>query len=160
MSLTVQFLSNIRGFLKEQKGDQLREWLLVEPPVPDQYHKLAKELRNGVPLQKLIDQHLPEEDDVPEGQGTSWPGFASFMKDYFEYWRDVNFEDLLGAHQLLTALTKYVNIWSIGLATKTHLDKRTNAPSVHVRLRSTTQPMAPSCSRRASDFVHLCPSCR
>lgn len=112
MSLTAQFLANIRGFLKEQKGDQLREWLLVEPPVPDQYHKLAKELRTGAPIQRLIDQHLPEEDDVPEGQGTAWPGFTTFMKDYFEYWRDVNFEDLLGAHQLLTALTKYVETWS------------------------------------------------
>lgn len=109
MSLTVEFLTNIREFISSRNGKKLRDWLLVEPPVPDQYHKLATELqhrhRDGNSLVRLIEQHLPEEDAVPEDRGTCWPGFAGFMKDYFEYWRDVDFSDLLGAHQLLTALT-------------------------------------------------------
>ncbi|KAK8051913.1 CSN12-signalosome component [Apiospora rasikravindrae] len=109
MSLITQFLSEIRKFLKNRKGNELRAWLLVEPPLPDQYHKLADELkkgyRNSASLTKLVENSLPEDDNVSEDEGTAWPGFVSFMKDYFEYWRDVDFDDLLGAHQLLTGLT-------------------------------------------------------
>ncbi|KAK6828104.1 hypothetical protein PG987_011445 [Apiospora arundinis] len=109
MSLTVQFLSEIRKFLKNRNGNELRGWLLVEPPLPDQYHKLADELkkgyRNSASLTKMVEKCLPEDDNVSDDEGTAWPGFVSFMKDYLEYWRDVDFEDLLGAHQLLTALT-------------------------------------------------------
>ncbi|KAK8080478.1 CSN12-signalosome component [Apiospora hydei] len=109
MTLTIQFLSEIRKFLKNRNGNDLRAWLLVEPPLPDQYHKLADELkkgyRNSASLTKLVDSCLPEDDNVSDDEGTAWPGFVSFMKDYFEYWRDVDFDDLLGAHQLLTGLT-------------------------------------------------------
>ncbi|KAI6087812.1 hypothetical protein F4821DRAFT_99901 [Hypoxylon rubiginosum] len=109
MALTAQFLTSIRGFLKALDGETLRDWLKVEPPLPQQYFDLAAELKkayqDNAAIERLIEACLPEEDDVPEGQGTTWPGFAAFMKDYFEYWRDVDFNDLLGAHQLLTALT-------------------------------------------------------
>ncbi|KAH9891509.1 hypothetical protein F4778DRAFT_338283 [Xylariomycetidae sp. FL2044] len=108
MALIIQFLTGIRGFLKTRNGDALRDWLKVEPPLPDEYTALANELKNGYrnteALEKLVESCLPEEYDIPEGQGTSWAGFSAFMKDYFEYWRDVDFDDLLGAHQLLIAL--------------------------------------------------------
>lgn len=113
MTLTNQFLTPIRGYLKALDGDALRDWLKVEPPLPQEYFDLAAELKSGyqddTAIEKLIESCLPEEEDVPEGQGTTWPGFVAFMKDYFEYWRDVDFDDLLGAHQLLTSLTKYTN---------------------------------------------------
>lgn len=113
MALTTQFLTAIRGFLKDLNGESLRDWLKVEPPLPKQYFDLAAELKSAfqenAAIEKLIESCLPEEEDVPEGQGTTWPGFVAFMRDYFEYWRDVDFSDLLGAHQLLTALTKYDN---------------------------------------------------
>ncbi|KAI1826458.1 hypothetical protein F4861DRAFT_497310 [Xylaria intraflava] len=109
MSLTIQFLTSIRGFLKTRDGDALRNWLRVEPPLPQEYLNLATELkkgyRNANAILKLVEKCLPEEDNIAEDQGTSWPGFIAFIKDYFEYWRDVNFDDLLGAHQLLMALT-------------------------------------------------------
>lgn len=105
MSLVGQFLSEVRGFLKRRNGDQLRQWLLVEPPVPDHYHKLAAELRTIASIGKLVEQHLPEEDDIPSDQGTAWRGFLAFMEDYLKYWRDVNFDDLVGAHDLLMGLT-------------------------------------------------------
>jgi len=117
MSLTVQFLSSIRGFLKTRNGIGLRDWLRVEPPLPQEYLDLAAELKTGYrsanDIAKLVERCLPEEDDVPEDQGTAWPGFIVFVKDYFEYWRDVNFEDLLGAHQLLMALTKCVDFLNL-----------------------------------------------
>ncbi|KAI0443136.1 thiolase [Xylaria telfairii] len=109
MSLAIQFLTSIRGFLKTRNGIGLRDWLRVEPPLPQQYLDLAAELKNGYQnangIAKLVEKCLPEEDDLPEDQGTAWPGFIAFVKDYFEYWRDVNFDDLLGAHQLLMGLT-------------------------------------------------------
>lgn len=112
MSLALQFLTSIRGFLKSRNGIGLRDWLRVEPPLPQQYLDFATELKNGYRnangIAKLVEKCLPEEDDLPEDQGTAWPGFIAFVKDYFEYWRDVNFDDLLGAHQLLMGLTKYV----------------------------------------------------
>lgn len=112
MSLTAKFLSSIRGFLKSRDGDSLRSWLRVEPPVPQEYHNLTAELRSsyrdGAAVLRLVEQHLPIEDDLPEDQGTAWPGFISFIKDYLEYWRDVDFDNLLSAHQLLVSLTKYV----------------------------------------------------
>ncbi|KAI1807639.1 hypothetical protein F4811DRAFT_505429 [Daldinia bambusicola] len=109
MAVTAQFLTGVRDILKRLDGEALRDWLKVEPPLPQEYYNLASELKSSYQddgaLEKLIERSLPEEDDVPEGQGTTWPGFISFIKDYFLYWRDVEFDDLLGAHQLLTALT-------------------------------------------------------
>ncbi|CAJ2512812.1 Uu.00g009310.m01.CDS01 [Anthostomella pinea] len=109
MALSTKFLSSIQGFLKSRNGDALRDWLRVEPPVPQEYHNLSTELKSAYrstsAIEKLVQSCLPEEDDLPEDQGTSWPGFIVFMKDYLEYWRDVDFDDLLGAHQLLMALT-------------------------------------------------------
>ncbi|KAK9773576.1 hypothetical protein AB5N19_11054 [Seiridium cardinale] len=105
MALAGQFLGEVRKFLKARDGIQLRRWLQVEPPVPDHYHKLAQELRGVNSIERLVEQHLPEEDDVPADQGTAWRGFIAFMGDYLKYWRDVDFDDLLGAHDLLMGLT-------------------------------------------------------
>lgn len=111
MSLISKFLGSVQGFLKTRDGDSIRQWLRVEPPVPQEYHDLTAELRSryrdSAALARLVEQHLTIEDDLPEDQGTAWPGFISFMKDYFEYWRDVDFDNLLNAHQLLVSLTKY-----------------------------------------------------
>jgi len=99
MALIVQFLTNIRRFVIDQDEGNLRDYLQVEPPVPDIYHQLASELRSSFPknggdsLEKTIDKCLPEEDDVPEDKGSPWPGLNSFVKEYLEYWRDVDFDD-------------------------------------------------------------------
>lgn len=109
MSLAVRFLTSVRSFLKTRNGIELRNWLRVEPPLPQEYLDLAAELKSGYKnanaIAKLVENCLPEEYDLSEDQGTAWPGFIAFIKDYFEYWRDVNFDDLLGAHQLLMNLT-------------------------------------------------------
>jgi hypothetical protein len=122
MGLVTHFLIQIRTFVRDQNGDLLGDWLRVEPNASSQYHKLAAELRAEYKARsgkggsgagrgtKSIDQEvedaLPQDDDVPEGQGTAWPGFIAFMKDYLSFWRDVDFEDLLSAHQLLSSLVK------------------------------------------------------
>ncbi|KAI1446416.1 hypothetical protein F5Y02DRAFT_382852 [Annulohypoxylon stygium] len=109
MSVAKKFLGGIRDILVALDGEGLRDWLKVEPPLPQEYLDLAAELKSSYQdddaIEKLVESSLPEDDNVPEGQGTSWFGFNAFIKDYLQYWRDVDFEDLLGAHQLLTALT-------------------------------------------------------
>ncbi|KAK4230087.1 protein CSN12 [Podospora fimiseda] len=109
MSLIQQFLSRIRVFACEANGQELKNWLLVENNVPDIYRNLGLELRQTHPpntdsLEKTVDQLLPEEDNVPDGRGSPWPGFNSFIKDYLEYWRDVNFSDLVQLHTRLSDL--------------------------------------------------------
>jgi hypothetical protein len=103
MSLVSQFLSQIQQQVRSQQGDLLRSWLQVEPESPKQYYDLAAELRS---IDKIVEDRLPQQDDLPEGQATSWPGLLAFLKDYLTYWRDVDFSDLLGAHQLLSGLVK------------------------------------------------------
>lgn len=110
MSLVTQFLSQIRQYVRRQSGTELKSWLQVEPGSPKQYHDLAAELRSQFSQNNSIEQRLdvclPQDDDVPEGQATVWPGLIAFMKDYLVFWRDVNYDDLLGAHQLLSGLLK------------------------------------------------------
>ncbi|TQN74794.1 Acetyl-CoA acetyltransferase, partial [Colletotrichum shisoi] len=117
----------------ESNSDELRNWLLVEPNANQQYHALASDLKtqfrspshaNGgsgagtsTALENTIEKCLPEEDDVPEGQGSPWPGFVTFMKDYMLFWRDVDYDDLLGAHTLLSGL---VNSCSTAFAHPTY----------------------------------------
>lgn len=109
MPLVLEFLTQVRNFVRAQDGEKLRAWLQVEPGSPQQYHNLAAELRSQFRQQGLdnvIERSLPQDDDVPDGQATVWPGFIAFMKDYMAFWRDVNYDDLLGAHQLLSGLVK------------------------------------------------------
>ncbi|KAK3306893.1 uncharacterized protein B0T15DRAFT_528525 [Chaetomium strumarium] len=109
MSRVVEFLGGIRSLVLEQNSDELRNWLLVEPDVADIYYEMGEQLRSGFPrdspeLEKLVEKHLPEEDSVPEGKGSPWPGFNSFVKEYLEYWRDVDFEDAVHVHAQLSGL--------------------------------------------------------
>lgn len=110
MSLVTQFLTQINQYVRLQQGDNLRAWLQVEPNSAKTYYDMAAELRAKFTttnsLDTVIETHLPIDDDVPEGQGTAWPSFQSFMKDYLTLWRDIDYDDLLGSHGLLTALVK------------------------------------------------------
>jgi hypothetical protein len=114
MGLLTEFLAQLRSFVRAQDGDQLRAWLQVAPGAPQQYYKLAAELkaqfgndakRGNTALETAVEKGLPDE-DVPEGQGTSWPGLVTFVKDYMGFWRDVDFNDLQKAHSLLSGLVK------------------------------------------------------
>lgn len=111
MALAVEFLTSIRGFVLEAKGDELRKWLQVEPNVGDTYFQLAQELKASFPapgnsLEKFVDNCLPEEDDVPEGKCSPWPGFNSFIKEFLQYWRDVDFSDTIKVYTLFSELLK------------------------------------------------------
>lgn len=111
MALVTQFLTGVRKKVLALEDEALKDWLRVEPPVPDVYHQLGAELRSSFPsntdaLQKLIDKCLPEEDDVPEGRGSPWPGLNSFVNEYMEYWRDVDFNNAVTLYTQLSNLLK------------------------------------------------------
>lgn len=108
MAILEEFLESILRFLRTKDSANLQLWLRVEPPLPDHYFQLGQELRasfqNSTALERQIAKLLPDDPDASYEDGNVWPGFLAFMKDYLEFWRDVNFEDLLETHSQLTAL--------------------------------------------------------
>lgn len=126
MSLVVQFLVQVRQLVRQQDGNNIAAWLQVRPDSAPIYQEMAAELRAKYPaakggngngggngggkgddlLDKLVENNMPYEDDLPEGQATVWAGLLAFMKDYFAFWRDVDYEKMVTAHQLLSSLVK------------------------------------------------------
>lgn len=109
MALVTQFLTRIRAFALEQNGVELANYLQVEQSAATIYFTLGQQLKSGfargeAALERLIDNCLPEESDVGEGKGSPWPGFNSFIKEYLEFWRDVDFENIPLYHELLSGL--------------------------------------------------------
>lgn len=91
-----EFLQAISGFLHTKDAASLKQYLVVEPPMPDAYRELTIELQN-VDIDKAVD--LIDNED-------SWPGFLAFMKLYLEFFRTVDYADLLETHIQLSALVK------------------------------------------------------
>lgn len=113
MSLVVQFLTGVRSHVLAQNGDELSKNFMVEDTAPAIYYQLAQELKSSFPtssdsLGKVVDKCLPEEDNVPEGRGSPWPGFNSFVVDFLDYWRDIDFNDIGKLHTKLSGLLKFV----------------------------------------------------
>ena len=111
MSLVTVFLAQLNKQIRHQEGDNLAAWLQVAPEAGGQYHQLAAELRSNYRdndiLDKLIEKHLPDfNGTLQEGQGAPFSSFKAFVKDYLVFWRDVDYEDLLGAHELLSTVVK------------------------------------------------------
>ncbi len=122
MAIVDEFLTSISKFLKTKDELQLQLFLRVEPPLPPQFLQLSQELkasyRDGDKLERHIEKLVPEAEDGNEEEGGAWPGFHAFMKEYLEFWRDVNFDDLLETHLQLSVVAKYVEyeptIWNCG----------------------------------------------
>lgn len=109
MALVTQFLTQIRGFVISLDGDNLAAFLQVEPlPGAQSYLQLRDELRTGFSgpkaVDKLVEKAMSEVDDPPEGTGSPWPSFVSFVKEYLLYWKDAKFEDLADLQEMLSAL--------------------------------------------------------
>ena len=159
MSLVVQFLSSIRGFVLEQNGDELRNWLLVENEVSNIYFDMSAQLKSGFPpnspaLEKLVEKCLPEE-DVPEGRGSPWPGFNSFMKEYLEYWRDVDFDDVVRLHSRLSDLLTYASIpLVVSYRTSSLLTTAPDPARTHLLIPRTAR----CCCKPACRSRNRCPS--
>lgn len=112
MAVLNGFLVQISNFLRAKDGQSIRDWLKVEPPLPQSYEDLSKELRasykDNSALESYIEKLIPENNSGNPDEGDVWPGFIAFMRDYLVFWRDINFDDLLGAHRSLSTLVKLV----------------------------------------------------
>lgn len=112
MSVLEEYLKGISNLLKTKNSDELQRYLRVEPgnDLPQIFNQLSDELRrsyrDGNVLERIIAKMVPEDDGANEDEGTSWPGFIVFIKEYLEYWRDARFDDLLETHTQLSGLTK------------------------------------------------------
>lgn len=110
MPIIDEFLASISNFLKTKDALQLQLFLRVEPPLPDHFLQLSQELkasyRDSNKLEAHIAKLVPEADDGNAEIGGAWPGFLAFLQEYLEFWRDVNFGDLLETHTQLSSLAK------------------------------------------------------
>lgn len=113
MSLCAEFLSSILGFVQKQDGATLRAWLRVDSQAPAQYFELHRELKETVQsnsaIYDLVVQLLPEGSDSNGNGGAPWLSFLLFMRDYLQYWRDVNFDDLPALYSQLSSLLTWVS---------------------------------------------------
>lgn len=110
MALVTQFLTQTRNLVLALDGGGLDAWLQVEPgPTAQAYFQLRAELRQSFgnrrsALEGMVDNCMPEVDDPPEGTGSPWPSFISFVKEYLLYWKDAEFNDLMALQESLSGL--------------------------------------------------------
>jgi hypothetical protein len=113
MAILEEFLSSILTFVRAKDATKLQLWLRVEPPLPPEYAQLSAQLKasysDSNALEGYIEKLLPENNNAKAAEGDVWPGFLAFMKEYLEFWRDVNFDNLLETHGQLNGLVKFVD---------------------------------------------------
>lgn len=115
MDLVTQFLTQLRNYVIALDGENLDGWLQVEPGLTAQaYFQLREELRQSFgnrrnALESMVDKCMPEVDDPPEGTGSPWPSFISFVKEFLLYWKDAEFDDLMALQESLSGLLTYVS---------------------------------------------------
>lgn len=146
MSLVRQFLAQVRQHVRDERDDLLRSWLQVEPNAPRQYHDMAAELRRSFAgaqaVEAVIEECLPLDGDDGD-EASVWPSFQSFMRDYLTLWRDIDHDDLLQAHELLTTLVKSA---SLSLCLVSPEDARADGPAPAPAAPPSPTPSAAPCS--------------
>ncbi|KAN0084802.1 hypothetical protein V8E54_001269 [Elaphomyces granulatus] len=101
------FLISIAELVKNRDGPKLQDFLQIEPPVPEIYERMVLELKAHYPSGGQGDTELFKrcEAAAPRTKGgTPWTAFATFMKLYFSFIRDVNVGNLLETYNLLKGL--------------------------------------------------------
>lgn len=103
-----QFLRSVGELVQNRDGAKLQDFLQIEPPLPDIYQQMIRELRQRYPGPQGDNELLQRcESLVPRTKGgSSWTAFPTFMKLYFSFLRDVNVDNLLETYNLLKGLLK------------------------------------------------------
>ena len=110
------FLAEIAGILRDKNGAKLRDYMVLEPPLPPLYNQIVSELKkfysvfNQAPLEAKCKQFIPEYEEGEEGG--SWTSFIAFVVKYFIFLRDVNVNQLVETHDMLKSLLKSVLLLS------------------------------------------------
>lgn len=102
------FLTSIAELVKNRDGSKLQDFLQIEPPVPEIYERMVLELKAHYPSGQGDTELFKRcEAAAPRTKGgTPWTAFATFMKLYFSFIRDVNVGNLLETYNLLKGLVK------------------------------------------------------
>lgn len=112
-----KFLTEIAGILREKNATQLRDYMVLEPPLPPLYNQIVSELKtsypvfNQAPLEAKCKEFIPEYEESEEGG--SWTSFITFLLKYFTFLRDVNVEQLVETHDMLKSLLKFVLLCTV-----------------------------------------------
>jgi len=111
-AVTDQFLSEIGKIIEAKDGQQLRDYLVIEPPYGDLYASMISELRHGFPRgsETILETRcasylavtLGSDEDLP------WSAFVKFMVHYLGFLRDVDTNNLLDTYNSLSELVQSV----------------------------------------------------
>ncbi|KAG9240974.1 COP9 signalosome-like protein complex subunit 12 [Calycina marina] len=106
MAVIDEFLKDIFKFLKAENSAELANYLRVEPDgLPDAFQQLCQELKdlyhNDKAIERKVSTHIPEDHDH-EAVSAS---FQFFIQIWLQYWRDVDFTNLVTTHAQLFSLT-------------------------------------------------------
>lgn len=113
-SALLQFLSIIDGLIAGRNGDQLSQFIVIEPDpqgnFPQDYASLIQSIRSGFPpnsddaLEKLCSIHLPTArkgaDEIP------WNEFVRFIVGYLRYLTLADVQNLLQTFNLVSDLVQ------------------------------------------------------
>ena len=108
-----KFLGEIAGILQKRDGSQLRDYLVLEPPLPPLYGQMVIELKqaypvfNQAPLEKKVNDFIPEYEEGDNGGSNA--SFIAFIVKYFTFLRDVDVDQLVETHDMLKSLLKSVS---------------------------------------------------
>lgn len=107
-----QFLPGIDSIIKQRDGQQLCEWLVVDPPFSETYQAMILQLQS-------IEVDDDDDDDdmfeskcraaLEEVDSQQWGAFIPFIVQYLLFLRDIDVDNLLEAYDLLSELLQLVN---------------------------------------------------
>lgn len=121
-SVTDRFLSEIDKIIEAKDGQQLRNYLVIEPPYGNLYASMIVELRHQFSkgsetvLETRCTSYLAithgSEEDLP------WSAFVKFIVQYLIFLRDVDTNNLLNTYNSLSELVQSVRrlFWDMALA--------------------------------------------
>lgn len=112
------FLKEIGHILQAKEGAKLRDYLYLEPPLPDIYKKVALELRQSYPgtsstntkaLTRKLESSLPayDHENDPRTGGTC-DRITIFLSSYLLFIRDVEQRDVETIFRTFRGVIKYV----------------------------------------------------
>ncbi|KAK5684197.1 hypothetical protein LTS10_004061 [Elasticomyces elasticus] len=121
-----QFLVQVNGFVQARNGEDLTQWLALEPPFNAQYLEMIQELQTAFPRgnEEALEQRCSQilKAAVVGDEGSPWTAFVKFMAHYLAYMRDVSsdVDKYLETYASLSELQQRANS-ALGHSTLGHL---------------------------------------
>lgn len=106
-----QFLTGIDGFVSSRNATELADYLTLEPPFGETYHKMIGELRQAYPANRGDELEQMCGQLLKTARNESWNAFIKFMAQYLAYLRDVSSDAdrYLATYESLSELLQRAN---------------------------------------------------